>query len=62
MGIDLNFRFIPELLRDFIIASSLPVIQNVRPGTGTTNLLALNGQTSLQPYILEGLNVPPVAR
>jgi hypothetical protein len=66
MGIDLNVKFTPETLRQLLIDSSLPLINNVpvgdRPGDGTTNRLIVNGQATLQPHILESLNVPPVAR
>jgi hypothetical protein len=58
MGIDLSVRFTPETLRQAIIASSLPLIENVPPGTGTTNRLVVNGQTSVQPHVFLGPNAP----
>jgi hypothetical protein len=57
MGIDLNVRFTPETLRQAIIASSLPVIDDTP--ADTTNRLIVNGQTSVQPHVLD---FTPVAR
>jgi hypothetical protein len=61
MGIDLNVRFTPETLRQAIIGSSIPAIDTLTRAD-TTNRLIVNGQATLQPHILESLNVPPVAR